>query len=59
MIKKAQDDYLNKGKLETRIYENAMKSYNSRLSDVEEQIATLDASEALSTGWKWKKLFVR
>jgi hypothetical protein len=48
MLRKVQDDYLNKGKLETRIYENMVKSYTTRLSEVEEQIATMDADEAVS-----------
>ena len=47
LIKRAQDDYLNKGKIETRVYENMVKSYTSRLSEVEEQIANLDAQEAV------------
>jgi hypothetical protein len=53
MMKKIQDDYLNRGLIETRIYEQMMRSYTTRLSDVEEEIATLDAQEALK---KSKKL---
>jgi hypothetical protein len=47
MVRKVQDDYLNKGKIETRIYENMIRSYTSRLSEVEEEIATLDAEAAV------------
>jgi hypothetical protein len=47
MVKKVQDDYLNKGKIETRIYENMIKSYTARLTEVEEAIATLDAEAAV------------
>jgi len=57
MIKKAQDDYLNKGKLETRVYENMLKSYSTRLIEVEEQIAYVDAQEALSKQGKIRKMF--
>ena len=47
MIRKIQDDYLNKGTIETRIYENMIKSYTSRLSEVEEKIATIEAEDAV------------
>jgi hypothetical protein len=47
LIKKVQDEYLNKGKLETRIYENMIKSYTSRLSEIQEKIAFFDARDAL------------
>jgi hypothetical protein len=57
MIKKIQDDYLNKGKLETRIYENALNSYTARLGDVEEQMAFLDAQDALKKQTKIKRMF--
>lgn len=49
LIKKTQDDYMNKGTIETRIYENMIKSYTSRLSEVEEQIAFLEAQKVLSS----------
>jgi hypothetical protein len=48
LIKKVQDEYLNKGKLETRIYENMIKSYTSRLSEIQEKIAFADAKDALA-----------
>lgn len=57
MIKKAQDDYLNKGTLETRIYENTLKSYTSRLSEVDESLAFLEAKEALKGENKIMRLF--
>ena len=59
MIKKAQSDYLKEGSLETRVYENMLKSYSSRLSEVEEHIATLDASEALEENKFIKKILAR
>ncbi|MBX4196384.1 LamG domain-containing protein [Candidatus Pacearchaeota archaeon] len=49
LIKKTQDDYLNQGKFETRIYENMLKTYATRLTEVEEQLVFLDASDALKS----------
>jgi hypothetical protein len=57
LIKKVQDDYLNKNKIETRIYENMLKVYSTRLSDVDEQLAYLDAQEALKNQTKLKRIF--
>jgi hypothetical protein len=47
LIKDVQKKYLLRGKLETRIYENMLKSYSARLSEIEEQIAFVEAKEAL------------
>jgi len=47
LIRDLQDRYLNKSQLETRIYENMMKSYSTRLTEVEEELTFLDAQEAL------------
>ena len=41
-MSQAQQDYITKGKFETRVYENMLKSYSTRLSEVEEQIAVMD-----------------
>jgi hypothetical protein len=41
-MSQAQHDYITKGKFETRVYENMLKSYSTRLSEVEEQIAVMD-----------------
>jgi hypothetical protein len=49
MIKQLQEDYMIKGKVETRIYENMLKSYTARLGAVDEQIATAEAQSALSS----------
>ena len=57
MIRKIQDDYLNKGIIETRIYENMIKSYTSRLSEVEEEIASLDAEDALKNEARIRRIF--
>lgn len=49
MIKQLQNDYMIEGKVETRIYENMLKSYTSRLGAVDEEIATAEAQSALSS----------
>ena len=46
LMSQAQQDYITKGKFETRVYENMLKSYSTRLSEVEEQIAMLDVKKA-------------
>ncbi|MFA5992189.1 MAG: LamG-like jellyroll fold domain-containing protein [Candidatus Pacearchaeota archaeon] len=46
-MKEVQEEYINKGLIETRIYENMIKSYSTRLTEVEEQIAFFDAKKAL------------
>jgi len=46
IMAKTQEAYITKGKFETRIYENMLKSYSTRLSDVEEQLALLDVKKA-------------
>jgi hypothetical protein len=47
LIKDIQDQYLNKKEMETRVYGNMLKSYSSRLNEVEEQITFLEAEDAL------------
>ncbi|MEK6885877.1 MAG: hypothetical protein AABX17_02835, partial [Nanoarchaeota archaeon] len=56
-LKKIQDDYLNKGKIETRVYENMVKSYTRRLTEVEEELATMEAETAVRRERKVKKMF--
>jgi hypothetical protein len=46
-LKETQRLYFEKGKFEARIYENKLKSYASRLSDVEERLALLEAEKAI------------
>jgi hypothetical protein len=57
LIKEIQSDYLIKGKLETRIYEGMVKSYSSRLTEVEERLIYLEASKALRGKGFFKALF--
>jgi len=47
MVKSLQRAYLEEGKYDTRTYENRMKSYIARLSEVEEEIAVNEAQEAI------------
>ncbi len=46
-LKETQKLYFERGKLETRIYETKLRSYASRLSDVEERLALIEAQKAL------------
>ncbi len=46
-MKELQEDYLNEGKIETRIYENLLKSYSQRLAKVEEELVYMEAQEYL------------
>ncbi len=57
IMKKIQIRYLKEAKVETRIYENMMKSYSSRLSEIEEKIVFLDAKESLKQGKSFGRLF--
>jgi hypothetical protein len=59
MIKETQELYLNSKKLETRVYENKIKSYVERLSEIDEIIASIEAEKEMKKqrfGWfKLKK----
>ena len=58
LVRKIQDDYLNKGIVETRIYENMIRSYSTRLAEVEEELTFFDAQEALSQN-KWSRRILK
>ena len=58
LVKKIQEDYMNKGIIETRIYENMIKSYSGRLAEVEEELTFFDAQEALSQN-KWSRRLLK
>jgi len=47
MMKILQEDYLVKGNIETRVYENMLKTYAHRLTEVQEQIAFIDTRKML------------
>ncbi len=57
MMKKLQSQYLKEAKVEIRVYENMMKSYASRLSEVEEKLVFLDAQESLRSKGFFRRLF--
>ena len=46
-MKQTQSDYLEKGRIETHVYENRMKSLRTRLSEVEEKISMAEAKKAI------------
>ena len=47
LIKETQKRYMDREDLETRGYEDKMKSFTSRLGEVEEQLATIEAQKAI------------
>ncbi|MEI7719410.1 MAG: hypothetical protein WCI72_06065, partial [archaeon] len=47
LVQQTQEDYLNRGKLDTRIYENMLKTYSSRLNAVEEEMVFIEAQEQI------------
>jgi hypothetical protein len=59
LIKGVQDDYLNKKKIETRVYENMLKSYALRLAKVEEEITFYEAQKVLNQNNFLNKIFMR
>jgi len=57
MVRQVQDDYLNRDKIETRSYENMLKTYSSRLNDIQEELAFMDAKEEIGRSSSfWKRL---
>ena len=57
LIRSTQDDYLNKGKLETRVYENMLKTYAKRLAEIEESITSLETEEELKKLKFFRRIF--
>ena len=58
LLRNTQDDYMNKGKLDTRVYENMLRAYGGRLSQIQEELVYMEAREELKrfTGIRfWKK----
>ncbi len=47
LIKEIQTDYLKKRNIETKSYELRLKSYNKKISEIDEAIANLEAQQAL------------
>mgnify|MGYP001613981883 FL=1 len=54
LVKNLQNDYLNKGKIETRVYENMIKAYSTRIIEIEGKLTFIEAKEALSGKLKLK-----
>jgi hypothetical protein len=42
--------YISSNKLETRLYENRMKSYTERLAEIEERLVNIDVVHLLKSG---------
>ncbi len=47
LIKKTQSLYMKSGKIETRVYDNRMKSYSERMAEIDERLAELEARKAM------------
>ncbi|MFH1803198.1 MAG: hypothetical protein ABH864_07185 [archaeon] len=50
LIKQVQKEYLQQGKIETRSYELRLNSYNRRLGEIDQKVATLEAKNAIKRG---------
>jgi len=50
---------MNKSQIETRVYDNTIKSYTAKLADVEGKLTVLEAEEALKRGEFLRRLFRR
>jgi len=57
LVMDVQDKYLNKSEIETRVYDNIIKSYTTRLADVDSKLTVIEAEEALASINFLKKLF--
>jgi hypothetical protein len=58
LIKETQELYLTSKKIESRVYENRMRSYTERLTEIEETLSNIEAKKELKKlkwFWKWKK----
>jgi len=47
LIKETQRQYFDKSQMETRVYQNMIKSYAAKLSEIEENLATIEAQDEL------------
>jgi tetratricopeptide (TPR) repeat protein len=54
LIRTLQDDYMNKGTIETRVYQNMLKTYANRLTKVEEELAFIDTKKFIKSNRKFK-----
>ncbi|MDP2673048.1 MAG: LamG-like jellyroll fold domain-containing protein [Nanoarchaeota archaeon] len=56
LVKELQMDYLQKGKIETRVYTNLLKIYSTRIVEIEEKLVYLEAKHTLHKNFPLKKL---
>ncbi|MCB9359443.1 hypothetical protein H6503_05920 [Candidatus Woesearchaeota archaeon] len=47
LMRETQVDYIDTKKLETRAYENRMRTYQERLAEIEEKLITMEADRAM------------
>src|SRR3989338_7196650 len=47
LIKQLQKEYLREGKVEAKAYELKLESYNKRIGEIDEDLATLEAKKAM------------
>ena len=48
MIKELQKSYLSEGKIETKTYELRLLSYERRIGEIDQSLATIEANNALT-----------
>ena len=58
LIEETQRKYLSEGSLDTRIYQNILKTYSSRLVKVDEELVFLEAKSFLKSKKKREKFFI-
>ncbi|KHO54326.1 MAG: parallel beta-helix repeat-containing protein [archaeon GW2011_AR19] len=56
LVRELQKDYLQKGKIETRVYENMLKIYSTRIVEIEEKLVYIEAKQLLHNKYPSKKL---
>jgi hypothetical protein len=57
LVKGVQSDYLNKGKMDYRVYKGMLESYMRRLTEVEEEETFMDAEKALRENSFFRNFF--
>jgi hypothetical protein len=57
LVKGVQGDYLNKGKMDYRVYKGMLESYMRRLTEVEEEETFMDAEKALRENSFFRNFF--
>ncbi|MBU4123958.1 MAG: hypothetical protein KKI14_00605, partial [Nanoarchaeota archaeon] len=57
LIKKTQSEYMTQGKYEVRLYTNKMQSYSERFSEIQENLAVLEAKRAIGKNKTLEKIW--